>query len=65
MHDFEVLMRRYDDKKRVVSIRQVFYHLMKKNGVACCKEEFGIRREDAQLPKGPPTKTSSNDRYRS
>ena len=48
MHDFEVLMRLYDDKKRVVSIRQVFYHLMKKNGVACCKEEFGIRREDAQ-----------------
>ena len=65
MHDFEVLMKLYDDKKRVVSIRQVFYHLMKKNGVACCKEEFGIRREDAQLPKGPPTKTSSNDRYRS
>ena len=48
MHDFEVLMRLYDDKKGVVSIRQVFYHLMKKNGVACCKEEFGIRREDAQ-----------------
>ena len=47
-----------DDKLRVagvpkgrsplVSIRQVFYHLLKKNGVACCKEEFGIRREDAQ-----------------
>ena len=65
MHDFEVLMRLYDDKKGVVSVRQVFYHLLKKNGVACCKEEFGIRREDAQLPKGPPTKTSSNDRYRS
>ena len=73
MHDFEVLMRLYDDKKRgasplrsplkppqetgvkgaeppqgVVSIRQVFYHLMKKNGVACCKEEFGIRREGLQ-----------------
>ena len=73
MHDFEVLMRLYDDKKRgasplrsplkppqetgvkgaeppqgVVSIRQVFYHLLKKNGVACCKEEFGIRREGLQ-----------------
>ena len=73
MHDFEVLMRLYDDKKRgasplrsplkppqetgvkgaeppqgVVSIRQVFYHLMKKNGVECCKEEFGIRREGLQ-----------------
>ena len=51
MHDFEVLT---DDKgakppQRVVSIRQVFYHLLKKNGVACCKEEFGIRREG--LPK--------------
>ena len=46
MHDFEVLT---DDKgakppQRVVSIRQVFYHLLKKNGVACCKEEFGIRK---------------------
>ena len=44
MHDFEVLT---DDKgakppQRVVSIRQVFYHLLKKNGVACCKEEFGV-----------------------
>ena len=70
MHDFEVLMRLYDDKKRLVSIRQVFYHLMKKNGVACCKEEFGIRRVDAQkglqrLPKYPPSSTSSNDRDRS
>ena len=63
MHDFEVLMRLYDDKKRVVSIRQVFYHLMKKNGVLCCKEEFGIRREG--LPKYPPGSTSSNDSYRS
>ena len=53
MHDFEVLT---DDKlrvpgvkgvkppQRVVSIRQVFYHLLKKNGVLCCKEEFGIRK---------------------
>ena len=49
--------------QRVVSIRQVFYHLLKKNGVACCKEEFGIRREG--LPKYPPTKTSSNDSYHS
>ena len=44
MHDFEVLT---DDKgakppQRVVSIRQVFYHLLRKNGVACCKEEFGV-----------------------
>ena len=72
MHDFEVLT---DDKlrvvgvkeakppQRVVSIRQVFYHLLKKNGVACCKEEFGIRREE--LPKYPPSSTSSNDRDRS
>ena len=65
MRDFKVLMRLYDDKKGGVSVRQVFYHLLKKNGVPCCKEEFGIRREDAQLPKDPPTKTSSNDRYRS
>ena len=63
MHDFEVLMRLYGDKKGVVSIKQVFYHLMKKNGVACCKEEFGIRREG--LPKYPPSSTSSNDRDRS
>ena len=68
MNDFEVLMRLYDDNgakppQRVVSIRQVFYHLLKKNGVACCKEEFGIRREG--LPKYPPTKTSSNDSYHS
>ena len=72
MHDFEVLT---DDKlrvvgvkgtkppQRVVSIRQVFYHLLKKNGVLCCKEEFGIRREG--LPKYPPGSTSSNDSYRS
>ena len=72
MHDFEVLT---DDKlrvagvkgakppQRVVSIRQVFYHLLKKNGVACCKEEFGIGREG--LPKYPPGSTSSNDRDRS
>ena len=66
MHDFEVLMRIYGDKKRVVSIKQVFYHLLKKNGVACCKEEFGIRREGLQrLPKYPPSSTSSNDRDRS
>ena len=70
MHDFEVLMRLYGDKKVVVSIKQVFYHLLKKNGVACCKEEFGIRREDAQkglqrLPKYPPGSTSGNDRDRS
>ena len=70
MHDFEVLMRLYGDKKVVVSIKQVFYHLLKKNGIACCKEEFGIRREDAQkglqrLPKYPPSSTSSNDRDRS
>ena len=49
MRDFEVLMRVYDDKIGVVSVRQVFYHLLKKNGVACCKEEFGIRREDKTL----------------
>ena len=31
MRDFEVLMRLYDDKKGVVSVRQVFYHLLKKD----------------------------------
>ena len=65
MHDFEVLMRLYDDKKGVVSVRQVFYHLLKKNGVPCCKEEFWIRREDAQLPKDPPRSTRNYDRDRS
>ena len=65
MRDFEVFMRVYDDKKGVVSVRQVFYHLLKKNGVPCCKEEFGIRREDAQLPKGPPSSTRNYDRDRS
>ena len=47
----------------VVSLRKVFYHLLKKNGVECCKEEFGIRREG--LPKYPPGSTSGNDRDRS
>ena len=69
MHDFEVLMRLYDDKKGVVSVRQVFYHLLKKNGVPCCKEEFGLRKEDKSLDEllseNPPSTTSSNDRYRS
>ena len=41
MHDFEVLMGA-KPPQRVVSIRQVFYHLLRKNGVACCKEEFGV-----------------------
>ena len=41
MHDFEVLMG-VKPTQRVVSIRQVFYHLLKKNGIACCKEEFGV-----------------------
>ena len=62
MRDFEVLMRLYNDKKGVVSVRQVFYHLLKKNGVPCCKEEFGIRRDEAQLPKGPPSSTRNYDR---
>ena len=59
MHDFEVLVSGLhslskEDKLHVagvrngrnpfVSIRQVFYHLLRKNGVACCKEEFGIRK---------------------
>ena len=69
MRDFEVLMRPYDDKKGVVSVRQVFYHLLKKNGVPCCKEEFGLRKEDKSLDEllseNPPSTTSSNDRYRS
>ena len=68
-HDFEVLMRPYDDKKGVVSVRQVFYHLLKKNGVPCCKEEFGLRKEDKSLDEllseNPSSTTSSNDRYRS
>ena len=49
MRDFEVLMRLFDDKKGVVSVRQVLYRLLLKNGVVCCKEEFGIRREDEKL----------------
>ena len=49
MRDFEVLMRLYDDKKGVVSVRQVLYRLLMKNGVVCCKEKFGIRREDETL----------------
>ena len=49
--------------QRVVSPRKVLYHLLKKNGVSCCKEEFGFRSEP--LPKYPPTKTSSNDSYHS
>ena len=65
IRDFEVLMRLYDDKKGVVSVRKVFYHLLKKNGVPCCKEEFGIRIEDAQLPKSPPSSTRNYDRDRS
>ena len=65
MRDFEVLMRLYDDKKGVVSVRQVLYRLLMKNGVVCCKEEFGIRREDAQLPKSPPSSTRNYDRDRS
>ena len=62
MHDFEVLISSVCPSI-VVSLRKVFYHLLKKNGVECCKEEFGIRREG--LPKYPPCSTSSNDSYRS
>ena len=68
IREFEVLMRLYDDKKGVVSVRQVLYHLLMKNGVVCCKEEFGIKREDAQLgwlPKSPPSSTRNYDRDRS
>ena len=62
MHDFEVLISSVCPSI-VVCLRKVFYHLLKKNGVECCKEEFGIRREG--LPKYPPCSTSSNDSYRS
>ena len=62
MRDFEILMRLFKDRKGVVSVRQVFYHLLKKNGVPCCKEEFGLRKEDAQLPKGPPSSTGDDNR---
>ena len=49
MCDFEVLKRLYDDTKGVVSVRQVLYHLLMKNDLACSKEEFGIKREDKML----------------
>ena len=69
MRDFEILMRLFKDRKGVVSVRQVFYHLLKNNGVPCCKEEFGLRSEDKflgeLLSEHPPSTTSSNDRYRS
>ena len=69
MRDFEILMRLFKDRKGVVSVRTVFYHLLKKNGVPCCKEEFGLRKEDKflgeLLSEHPPSTTSSNDRYRS
>ena len=67
--DFEVLMRIHDDKKGVVSVRQVFHRLLMKNGVACSKEEFGIKREDkmlgeflTHLSKSPPSGTRSANR---
>ena len=41
MRDFEILMR---EKKGVVSMRQVLYDLLRKNGVECCREEFGLKR---------------------
>ena len=69
MRDFEILMRLFKDRKGVVSVRQVFYHLLKKNGMPCCKEEFGLRKEDKSLDEllseNPPSTTRSNDRYRS
>ena len=66
VHDFEVLISSVC-QSRVVSLRKVLYHLLKKNGVSCCKEEFGFRSEPkgALLPKYPPSSTSSNDRDRS
>ena len=42
IRNFEVLMR---EKKGVVSVRQVLYDLLRKNGVECCRGEFGLRRK--------------------
>ena len=66
MNDFEVLISSVCPS-RVVSPRKVLYHLLKKNGVSCCKEEFGFRSEPkgGLLPKYPPSSTSSNDSYHS
>ena len=54
MSDFEILMRLFKDRKGVVSVRQVFYHLLKED-----------RSLDELLSENPPSTTSSNDRYRS
>ena len=77
VRDFEILMRLFNEtrlsaperKGVVVNVGQVLYRLLKKNGVPCCKEEFGLRKEDKlldeRLSECPPSTTSSNDRYRS
>ena len=70
IRDFEILIRGRSPLSKVrgrsplVSVRQVFYHLLKKNGVPCCKEEFGLRKDEL-LFENPPGTTSSNDSYRS
>ena len=68
-------MRLYDEKKGVVSVRQVLYRLLMKNGVVCSKEEFGIKREDKVLtsvfdllpdrvnPEGPRWKERSDSSH--
>ena len=80
MYDFDVLTSFYDEqsdkgdkRKNFVNARQVLYRLLKKSGVECSREEFGITSKQEKildtlfdqlgwLSKSPPSSTGDANR---